>query len=61
MRKKNVLGTMMQSFALMALVTVLWAVAGISDFRMRTCRSRVVVVSSSGTTNNGTKELIIGN
>ncbi len=29
-RRKNVLGTMMQSFALMALVTVLWAVAGYS-------------------------------
>ncbi len=29
-RKKNVLGTMMQSFVLMALVTVLWAVAGYS-------------------------------
>lgn len=29
-RRKNVLGTMMQSFALMALVTVLWAVVGYS-------------------------------
>jgi Amt family ammonium transporter len=29
-RKKNVLGTMMQSFALMAVVTVLWAVFGYS-------------------------------
>lgn len=29
-RKKNVLGTMMQSFILMAVVTVLWAVAGYS-------------------------------
>src|SRR2546428_9071019 len=29
-RKKNVLATMMQSFALMALVTVLWAVVGYS-------------------------------
>ncbi len=29
-RKKNVLGTMMQSFALMALVTVLWAFVGYS-------------------------------
>jgi ammonium transporter, Amt family len=29
-RKKNVLGTMMQSFALMALITVLWAVVGYS-------------------------------
>jgi ammonium transporter, Amt family len=29
-RKKNVLGTMMQSFALMAIVTVLWAVFGYS-------------------------------
>ncbi len=29
-RRKNVLGTMMQSFAMMALVTVLWAVAGYS-------------------------------
>jgi ammonium transporter, Amt family len=29
-RKKNVLGTMMQSFVLMAVVTVLWAVAGYS-------------------------------
>jgi ammonium transporter, Amt family len=29
-RRKNVLGTMMQSFTLMALITVLWAVAGYS-------------------------------
>jgi len=29
-RRKNVLGTMMQSFALMALVTVIWALAGYS-------------------------------
>ncbi|HUS06004.1 MAG TPA: ammonium transporter [Bryobacteraceae bacterium] len=29
-RKKNVLGTMMQSFVLMALITVLWAVCGYS-------------------------------
>src|SRR6201996_7251296 len=29
-RKKNVLATMMQSFALMAIVTVVWAVAGYS-------------------------------
>lgn len=29
-RKKNVLGTMMQSFAMMALVTVLWAIVGYS-------------------------------
>ncbi|MDX1983011.1 MAG: ammonium transporter [Bryobacteraceae bacterium] len=29
-RKKNVLGTMMQSFACMALVTILWAVCGYS-------------------------------
>ena len=29
-RKKNVLGTMMQSFVLMAVVTVLWAVCGYS-------------------------------
>ena len=29
-RKKNVLATMMQSFALMALITVLWAVFGYS-------------------------------
>jgi len=29
-RKKNVLGTMMQSFALMALITVLWALVGYS-------------------------------
>jgi ammonium transporter, Amt family len=29
-RKKNVLGTMMQSFALMALITVLWGVVGYS-------------------------------
>jgi ammonium transporter, Amt family len=29
-RKKNVLGTMMQSFVLMAVVTVLWAVVGYS-------------------------------
>ena len=30
MRRKNVLGTMMQSFILMAVVTVLWAVVGYS-------------------------------
>src|SRR2546422_6713062 len=29
-RKKNVLGTMMQSFILMAVITVLWAVVGYS-------------------------------
>ncbi len=29
-RKKNVLGTMMQSFALMAIITVLWAIVGYS-------------------------------
>ena len=29
-RKKNVLGTMMQSFAMMALITMLWAVCGYS-------------------------------
>jgi Amt family ammonium transporter len=29
-RKKNVLGTMMQSFAMMALVTVIWAIVGYS-------------------------------
>src|SRR5579884_2312224 len=29
-RRKNVLGTMMQSFSLMAIVTVLWAVVGFS-------------------------------
>src|SRR4051812_35178264 len=29
-RKKNVLGTMMQSFVLMALVTVIWAICGYS-------------------------------
>src|SRR6267143_806151 len=29
-RKKNVLGTMMQSFILMALITVLWAICGYS-------------------------------
>jgi Amt family ammonium transporter len=29
-RKKNVLGTMMQSFSLMALITVLWALVGFS-------------------------------
>ena len=29
-RKKNVLGTMMQSFSLMAIVTVLWAIIGFS-------------------------------
>ncbi len=29
-RRKNVLGTMMQSFALMAVVTVIWAVVGYS-------------------------------
>ncbi|MGA2170006.1 MAG: ammonium transporter [Terracidiphilus sp.] len=29
-RKKNILGTMMQSFAMMALVTILWAVVGYS-------------------------------
>src|ERR1700753_865497 len=29
-RKKNVLGTMMQSFAMMAVITVLWAIVGYS-------------------------------
>ena len=29
-RKKNVLGTMMQSFAMMALITVVWAIIGYS-------------------------------
>ena len=29
-RKKNVLGTMMQSFAMMAIITVLWAIVGYS-------------------------------
>ena len=29
-RKKNILGTMMQSFAMMGLITVLWAVVGYS-------------------------------
>jgi Amt family ammonium transporter len=29
-RKKNILGTMMQSFAMMALVTVIWAICGYS-------------------------------
>ena len=29
-RKKNILGTMMQSFAMMGLVTVLWAIVGYS-------------------------------
>jgi len=29
-RKKNILGTMMQSFAMMGLVTILWAIAGYS-------------------------------
>jgi Amt family ammonium transporter len=29
-RRKNILGTMMQSFAMMALVTILWAIAGYS-------------------------------
>src|SRR6266480_1051985 len=29
-RKKNVLGTMMQSFMMMALITVLWAIVGYS-------------------------------
>src|SRR5436305_10093876 len=29
-RKKNVLGTMMQSFILMAVITVVWAIAGYS-------------------------------
>ena len=29
-RKKNILGTMMQSFAMMGLITILWAVAGYS-------------------------------
>ena len=29
-RKKNILGTMMQSFAMMGLVTILWAVLGYS-------------------------------
>ena len=29
-RRKNILGTMMQSFAMMGLVTILWAVVGYS-------------------------------
>jgi Amt family ammonium transporter len=29
-RKKNILGTMMQSFAMMGLVTIIWAVVGYS-------------------------------
>ena len=29
-RKKNVLGTMMQSFAMMAVITLVWAVCGYS-------------------------------
>ena len=29
-RRKNILGTMMQSFAMMGLVTILWAIAGYS-------------------------------
>jgi len=29
-RKKNILGTMMQSFAMMGLVTILWAICGYS-------------------------------
>ena len=29
-RKKNILGTMMQSFAMMGLITVLWALVGYS-------------------------------
>ena len=29
-RKKNILGTMMQSFAMMCLVTILWAIVGYS-------------------------------
>src|SRR6187455_2209084 len=29
-RKKNILGTMMQSFIMMALITVLWAICGYS-------------------------------
>ena len=29
-RRKNVLGTMMQSFIMMAVVTVLWAIVGYS-------------------------------
>ena len=29
-RRKNILGTMMQSFAMMGLVTVLWAIVGYS-------------------------------
>ena len=29
-RRKNILGTMMQSFAMMGLITILWAVVGYS-------------------------------
>ena len=29
-RRKNILGTMMQSFAMMGLITVLWAIVGYS-------------------------------
>ena len=46
-RRKNVLGTMMQSFILMAVVTVLWAVVGYSlafgegiAVHRRTCATR---------------------
>ena len=34
-RKKNILGTMMQSFAMMCLVTVLWAVGGFEHLFLR--------------------------
>ena len=35
-RRKNILGTMMQSFAMMGLVTILWAILGYSlAFRTR--------------------------
>ena len=43
-RRKNVLGTMMHSFILMAVVTVIWAVVGYSlafEIGRASCRERV--------------------
>ena len=41
-RRKNVLGTMMQSFIMMAVVTVLWAVVGYSLASRRDRRSSAI-------------------
>ena len=37
-RRKNILGTMMQSFAMMGLITILWAIVGYSLALRDSCR-----------------------